>query len=79
MSSWNEYRLVDILSRIDLSLLEGNFPEEDLENPELFEEEKQKKSRVRIALISGLAASSVAVAGVIVFFCRKHEVLRKAA
>lgn len=79
MSFWSEYRLIDILSRIDLSLVEEGFPEGDLENPELFPDEKQKKSRARVALISGLAASSVAVAGVIVFFRRKHELLRETA
>ena len=79
MSQWSEYRMIDIMSKIDLSLLEEDFPEEDLNNPELYTEEKAKWSKSRIALISGLAAGSVAVAGAIVWICKKHDVFKKVA
>ena len=34
MNRWNQCRLIDILSSIDLSLLEGRFPETALERTE---------------------------------------------
>lgn len=71
-------RLVDILSKIDLSLLEDDFLDRDLEKKELAPEEK-KEGRKKLAVISGIAAGSVALTGVIVLLLRKHEGLRKAA
>lgn len=79
MSLWSEYRLMNIMSNIDISLLDEDYPDRDVDNPALFTEEKAKRKKSRIALISGIAAGSVAAAGVIVYICRKHEVFRKAA
>lgn len=78
MSLWSQYRLIDILSEIDMSLVEEEFPEGDLENPELFPEKKRWSKR-RIAVLSGLAASSLALTGVVVMVCRKHDVFGRAA
>jgi hypothetical protein len=70
--------MMDIMSKIDMQLLEEDFLEADLNDPQLYPEESRPKHS-RVALISGLAAGSVAVAGVILYICRKHDVFRKAA
>lgn len=111
MSRFQEWRMIDILSNIDMSLLEGEFPEMDLSNEDIlgmysdkaFTEElglrpvntskealtelsdqelaqyRKKKVKKRLALLSGIAAGSIAVTGVIVFVCKKYELLKKAA
>lgn len=79
MSLWSEYRLMELMRHIDISLLEEDYPDEDVDNPMLFQEEIPKRKKSRLALISGIAAGSVAAAGVIVYICRKHEVFKKAA
>lgn len=99
MSRFNQYRMMDILSNVDLSVLEEEFPEIDLSNEDVLsmytnqtlteelglhlEEEKigQRKMSVKkkFALLSGIAAGSIAVTGVIVFVCKKYDLLKKAA
>ena len=99
MSRWGQCRLIDLLSSIDLSLLEGEFPELDLSNedilsmytgqtltqepgldPEEDEISKRRSSRKRrLAVLSGIAAGSIAVGGVIVFAFKKYEILKKTA
>lgn len=79
MSFWSEYRLMNIMSNIDISLLEEDYPDTDVDDPVLFAEDRTARKKSRLALISGIAAGSVAAAGVIVYICRKHEVFRKAA
>lgn len=78
MNGLNDGRLVDILSRIDPVLLDDDFPDGDLERAGLVPEEK-KEGRKKLAVISGIAAGSVALTGVIVFLVKKHEILRRAA
>lgn len=80
MNLWSQYRLIDIMSGIDLSLVEENIPEGDLEHLDLFPEAKDKWSKKRIALVSGIAAAgSIAVTGAVVLVCRKHNVFKRAA
>ena len=88
MSSWSQYRMMDIMRQIDLALVAEDIPEGDLDKPELFEKygldaEKlvpEKKNRwKKIALLSGIAASSIALTGVVVLMCKKHDVFKKAA
>ena len=99
MSRLGQCHLIDILSSIDLSLLEGEFPEMDLSNEDILsmhtdqtltqelglkpEEDdipKRRNSRKRrLAVLSGIAAGSIAVGGVIVFMCKKYELLKKIA
>ena len=99
MSRLGQCHLIDILSSIDLSLLEGEFPEMDLSNEDILgmytdkaltEElglcseneviQKRKMSvKKKFALLSGIAAGSIAVGGVIVFMCKKYELLKKIA
>lgn len=81
MSFFNQCRLIDILRNVDLSLLEEDFLEKDLSHdshPVIWERD-QKSQNKKIALISGLAAGSIAVTGVVVFMCRKYDLLKKAA
>lgn len=73
MTPWNQYRLIDIMSSIDMSFVEEELPEGDLDNLKLFPEEKGHSGKKRIALISGLAAAgSIALTGVILLAFRKH-------
>lgn len=79
MSLWSQSRLIDIMSNIDLSLVAEDFPEQDIEQLELFPEEKEKWSKKRIAAVTGLAAAgSVAITGVIMLMFR-HGASKKAA
>lgn len=50
---------------------------ENTELPEI--KADSKKSRKKIAVISGIAAGSLAITGVIVMACRRHGGLRSAA
>lgn len=79
MSLWSSYRLIDMMSQIDLSFLEEIALESDLDRLELSSETKRKWSGKRIAMLSGLAASSVALTGMIVFVCKKHDIFRRTA
>ena len=73
MNRWNQCRLIDILSNIDLSLLEGHFPEADLENVKRIVKKRHGKPGMWIAVIAGLAAGSAALAGAFAFFCRAEK------
>ena len=73
MNRWNQCRLIDILSSIDLSLLEGHFPEADLEHAKRPVRKKHRKAGARLALVSGLAACFAALAGALVFSWRRHS------
>lgn len=88
MSLWSQYRMMDIMSQMDLAQVAEDIPECDLENQELFERynlnlEKlvpERKNRwKKIAVLSGIAASSIALTGVVVLVCRRHDVFKKAA
>ncbi len=79
MSLWSSYRLIDMMSQIDLSLLEEIALEQDLERFETSSETGRKWSGKRIAVWSGIAASSVALTGVIVLVFKKYDVFRRAA
>lgn len=78
MSLWSCGRLIDLMSQMDLALAEEDFLEEDLNKPELIKESK-KRSRKKLAVVSGLAAGSIALTGVAVLLCRKRDLFRKAA
>lgn len=71
MSLWSQSRLIDIMRNIDLSLVEEEFPEGDLERPEVCPERKPARNRKKIAVISGLAASSLALTGMVVFLHKR--------
>lgn len=82
MSLWCQSRLVDIMREIDLSLMEEEFLEKDLERQQPVTEAPEKetaRSKIKIAVISGLAASSLALTGVAVFLFRKRSLFGKAA
>lgn len=76
MNLWNEHRLIDIMGYIDPTLLEENFPECDLENGTALSVEKQKHYKKHSVLVAGVAAGSLALTGVALLVCRKHEWLR---
>lgn len=77
MNHLSDGRLIDILSKIDLALTEEDFLDRDLEHFELASKGK-KESKKRIAVISGIAAGSVALTGVLVLLMKKHDMLRRA-
>lgn len=78
MSGLKDGRLIDIFGKIDMALMEEDFLEKDLEHFET-EPAGKKDSRKKIAVISGIAAGSVALTGVIVYLMKKHDVLGHAA
>ena len=77
MREWNQYCLIDIFSQIDPSMLEEEFLEEDLDKVDLWQTEKQKWSKKKIAAITGVAAGAVAITGAVILFCTKN--MKKAA
>lgn len=79
MNRLNQYRLIDIMSHIDMSLVEEDFPEGDLDKLELFPQEKKGGLGKKIAIISGIAAGSIALTGAVVFAFKKIESIKKAA
>ena len=79
MSEWNQNRLIDIFTNVDISLLESEMLEADLENAELMENKKEKWGKKKIAVISGIAAGSVAITGAVVLLLKKSNWLRRAA
>ncbi|MEE1032872.1 MAG: hypothetical protein U0L12_12145 [Ruminococcus sp.] len=79
MSAWNQNRLIDIFTNVDISLLESEMLEADLENAELMENKKEKWGKKKIAVISGIAAGSVAITGAVVLLLKKSNWLRRAA
>lgn len=80
MREWNQYCLVDIFSQIDPALLEDDCIEDDLDNLKLWPEEKTKWwSKKKVAVITGIAAGTVAITGAVIFMCKKGNWLKKAA
>lgn len=79
MSQWNQCRLIDIFTQIDMASLDEFDIEADLENVELMAA-KDKWSKKKIALVTGIAAGSAAViTGAVILLCRKNLLVRKAA
>lgn len=78
MNHLSDGRLIDILSKVDPALTEEDFLDRDLEQFELAPKEK-KENKKKIAVISGIAAGSVALTGVIVLLMKKHDMLRRIA
>lgn len=82
MRSFSECRLIDIFSNIDLSMVEDDGLEadlDDLEHMDLWAVKKEKWSKKKIAVITGIAAGSVALTGAVLLFARKSNWLKKAA
>ena len=79
MSAWNQNRLIDIFTNEDISWQESEMLEADLENAELMENKKEKWGKKKIAVISGIAAGSVAITGAVVLLLKKSNWLRRAA
>ena len=79
MSQWNQYRLIDILTQIDMTTLDDIDIEADLENAEIIAA-KEKWSKKKIALVTSIAAGSAAVlTGAVVLLCRKNLFVKRAA
>ncbi len=78
MNPLSQGRLIEILCHMDPALLEEDFLEQDLEKQELTET-VSKWSRKKIAVISGIAAGSIALTGMAVLAFRKKELFHRAA
>lgn len=79
MSLWSQYRLIDIMSNIDVSLVEEEIPEGDLDRVKLFPEAEEKSGKRRIAVISGIAAAgSIAITSAVILVCKKYNACRRA-
>ena len=73
MRALSEFRLIDLLSHVDISALESDVPDEDLTHPQLAAKaEKQEARKKKLAIISGIAAGGVMLTGAILLACRKH-------
>lgn len=74
MRTFNEYRMIDILSRVDISAIEAEVPEDDLASAEMkFHVERTSGKKKKIAMVSGIAAAgSIMLTGAIYLLCRKH-------
>lgn len=82
MRSFSECRLIDIFSKVDLSMIEDDGLEADLEDWEhmdLWAVKKEKWSKKKIAVITGIAAGSVALTGAVLLLAKKSNWLKKAA
>lgn len=80
MNRWNPYRLVDIFGQLEMPVLEEDFLERDLQKEKFAAKEpKRRWNKRRIAIWSGVAAGSLALTGVAVFFARRTFANRAAA
>ena len=77
MNLWNENRLIDVMSYIEPESLEEGFPECDLENGTALMVPKQRQLGKHAALVAGVTAGSLALTGVAILVCRKHDWLRR--
>ncbi|MDO5346157.1 MAG: hypothetical protein Q4E91_10455 [Lachnospiraceae bacterium] len=72
MRTFYELRLIDILSKVDITALADEVPERDLEKPELLlYAGKEAAGKKRMAMISGIAAGGVMLTGAILLICRR--------
>lgn len=73
MKRFNELRLIDILSKVDITAIADEVPDGDLDNPELMVcAGKETAGKKWMAVISGIAAGSVMLTGAILLICRRH-------
>lgn len=73
MKKFHELRLIDILSRVDITAIADEVPDGDLEKPELLLcAGKEAAGKKRAALFSGIAAGGVVLTGAILLICRRH-------
>lgn len=79
MSKWNECRLIDVFSNVDISLLESDSLEEDLDQDDLWADKKEKWSKKKIAVITSIAAGSVALTGAVILLFKKNNWMKKTA
>ena len=79
MTKWNDSRILDVFEKIDISLLDGTDVEDDLENTEICPVRKEKWSKKKISVITGIAAGTVALTGVVIYLCREGGRMRRAA
>lgn len=79
MSRFQELRLIDILSHVDISTLEEEALERDLENPRLLyhgegaSEERALPGKRATAILSGIAACGMVITGTLLLIHRKRS------
>ena len=73
MSKWNDSRILDVFEKIDISFLDGDDVEADLENAEICTVRKEKWSKKKISMITGIAAGTVALTGVVIYLLRSRQ------
>jgi hypothetical protein len=78
MSQFCDGRLIDMMGMLDPDLLEEDFLERDLGSRKILPWRK-REGKKKLAVISGIAAGSVALTGVVVFLLKKHEMTGRAA
>jgi hypothetical protein len=80
MSQWKDSRMVDLMTFVDPSVLEEDYPETDLETLSGVQSLKKSLNKKKIALVSGVAAAgSLALTGAVVWICRRHQIAHQMA
>ena len=73
MSRWERSKLIDIMSQIDMDIISEESPEQDLYLEIQSEQEKHSWSKVWVAAISGLIATSMVFTTVVVVMKKRKQ------
>ena len=73
MSRWERSQLIDIMSQIDMDIISEEIPEQDLYLEIQSEQEKHSWSKVWVAAISGLIATSMVFTTVVVMMKKRKN------
>ena len=74
MSRWERSKLIDIMSQIDMDIISEEIPEQDLYLETQSEQEKRSWSKVWVAAISGLIATSMVFTTVVVVMTKRKQI-----
>ena len=73
MSRWERSQLIDIMSRIDMDFISEEIPEQDVQLEVQSVQEKRSWSKVWVAAISGLIATSMVFTTVLVVVKKRKQ------
>ena len=65
------YKLIDMMSQVDLSFLDEISLDEEIEKFHASLEEKKRWGAKEIAILSSIAAGSLALTSILVMICKK--------
>lgn len=73
------YKLIDMMSQVDLSFLDEISLDDEIEKLHASLEDKKKWGAKQIAILSSIAAGSIALTSIIVILCKKSNGAHKVA